>query len=94
MEHINYAHAEQPIVQCVYCGQYYWTPTQHDNHVRVKHTKVAKAPERKASSTVSRAPDDDKHQQPVLEQTETVPEAPATVLETHEGDTDEGPMVE
>ena len=94
LEHINYAHAEQPTVQCAYCGQYYWTPTQRDNHVRAKHTKVAKAPKRKASSTVSRAPDDDEHQQPVLEQTETVPEAPATVLETHEGDTDEGPIVE
>ena len=67
LEHINYAHTDVPTVKCVYCGEMYWMPTQHDNHVRAKHTKAPKAQKRKALSTVSRPPDDEQQQQPVPE---------------------------
>ena len=75
LEHINYGHTNVPTIQCVYCGEMYWMPTQCDNHLRAKHTKASKAPKRKASSTVSKPPTDDEQEQP-SESVDNAPEAP------------------
>ena len=53
LDHVSYGHTDEPVVQCYYCGKYFWNPTQGDNHVQVKH-KHKMTP----IATVSKAPDE------------------------------------
>ena len=92
LEHIHYGHTDEPTVKCVFCGKMYWMPTQRDNHIRAYHTKVPKAPKRKAMSTVSKPPDNDDPQQqqavPGNAAVESVDNAPEDPMATYQGDTD------
>ena len=51
LDHVSYGHSDKPLVQCYYCSEYFWNPTQRDNHIWAKHK-----PKRTPTSTLSTAP--------------------------------------
>ena len=50
LDHVAYGHSDRPLVRCYYCGEYFWNPSQRDNHIQAKHK-----PMRTPTSTVSTA---------------------------------------